>query len=277
MLRPEVSIPMGLRTCALGLVLLIISAAPTAAQVPAAAPAPKFGITDNSFLVEEAFNQEAGVFQNIFVMTRSRSGVWNGSFTQEWPVPSMRHQLSFTVPLSVAAGRGALGDALINYRLQVWDGSDGRPAFSPRLSLVLPSSADRRDDGVSGAGLQMNLPFSKQVGAWFFHANAGATMLREAGAGTPWQQTPFAAGSVIVAVRPLFNLMLEAYSESRPGAPNREVSTTFAPGVRTGVNVGDAQWVFGVAVPITRGAVRDHGVLGYLSYELPFRKAAASK
>ena len=44
-----------------------------------------------------------------------------------------------------------------------------------------------------------------------------------------------------------------------------------------GVNVGDQQWVVGLAAPITRGAVRDHGVLMYLSYELPFRKISSSK
>ena len=63
-------------------------------------PAPKFGILDNSFLVEEAFNQPAGIFQNILVFTRSQDGVWQGSFTQEWPVMSIRHQVSFAMPFA---------------------------------------------------------------------------------------------------------------------------------------------------------------------------------
>lgn len=262
---------------------LVASAAlPAAAQTPApaAAPAPapasvsKFGIADNSFLVEEAFNQEFGIFQNIFVMTRSHTGLWSGSFTQEWPVPGMKHQFSYTIPLSVFDGSASLGDALINYRYQMLDGANGTVAFSPRLSLVVPTSKEGREFGASGAGLQMNLPVSKQTGSVFIHLNAGTTMIREAGSGTPWQQTPFAAGSVIVAVRPMFNLMVEAYTESRPGLKDRDVSTTIAPGFRTGINVGDKQWIVGVAVPITRGAVRDHGVLGYLWSELPFRKLA---
>lgn len=248
--------------------------APAAAPAPAPASASKFGIADNSFLVEEAFNQEFGIFQNIFVMTRSHTGLWSGSFTQEWPVPGMKHQFSYTIPLSVFDGSASLGDALINYRYQMLDGANGTVAFSPRLSLVVPTSKEGREFGASGAGLQMNLPVSKQTGSVFIHLNAGTTMIREAGSGTPWQQTPFAAGSVIVAVRPMFNLMVEAYTESRPGLKDRDVSTTIAPGFRTGINVGDKQWIVGVAVPITRGAVRDHGVLGYLSYELPFRKLA---
>lgn len=238
---------------------------------PDAAAQSKFGIADNSFLVEEAFNQETGIFQNIFVMTRSRTGLWSGSFTQEWPVPGQRHQLSFTAPLSVLSGDATFGDALINYRLQVSNGAGAAPAFAPRLSLVLPTSADRRAFGVSGAGWQVNLPLSKESGALMFHANVGATRLREGGSGTPWTTTPFAAGSVIVAVRPMFNLMLEAFTESRPGDGGRDVSTTFAPGFRTGINVGTHQWIVGLAVPVTRGALRDHGVLGYLSWELPFR------
>ncbi len=43
------------------------------AQSPAAADSSrKWEITDNSFLVEEAFNQEAGVVQNIFTWTRGQ-------------------------------------------------------------------------------------------------------------------------------------------------------------------------------------------------------------
>lgn len=250
---------------------------PASAQA-APEPASKFRITDNSFLVEEAFNQDAGVFQNSFVMARSRAtGAWSGSFTQEWPVSTIRHQLSVTVPMSVMDGNGAVGDGLINYRFQAWSGKGKLPLFSPRLSAVLPTSAQRREYGTSGVGWQMNLPFSKEVGFVFFHWNAGTTWLREAGTGTLWQTTPSAAGSVIVAVRPMFNLMFETYSESRPGAAGREVSTTFAPGFRTGWNVGDQQWVVGVAVQVTRGAVSDTGILTYLSYELPFMKTPGSK
>lgn len=254
--------------------LIAIATMATIAAWPAGAAAQsKFGIADNSFLVEEAFNQETGIFQNIFVMTRSRSGLWSGSFTQEWPVPGQRHQLSFTAPLSVLSGDPAFGDALINYRLQVSTGDGAAPAFAPRLSLVLPTSAERRGFGASGAGWQVNLPFSLESGAVMVHWNLGATRLREGGSGSPWATTPFGAGSVIVAVKPMFNLMLEAYTESRPGDDGREVSTTLAPGFRTGVNVGAHQWIVGVAVPVTRGAVTDRGVLGYLSWELPFRSA----
>src|SRR5918992_1519983 len=44
---------------------------------------PPFEISDNSFLVEEAFNQEAGVFQNIFNLVVADGGEWEAGFTQE--------------------------------------------------------------------------------------------------------------------------------------------------------------------------------------------------
>ena len=59
-----------------------------ATQQPAPAEADKPIVSDNSFLVEEAYNQEAGVVQHISVFQRgTQSGDWAYSFTEEWPVP----------------------------------------------------------------------------------------------------------------------------------------------------------------------------------------------
>src|SRR5689334_10839155 len=56
-------------------------------------------IQDNSFLVEEAYNQNFGVVQHISSFTRFWSSKdWNYTFTQEWPVPgNARHQLSYSL------------------------------------------------------------------------------------------------------------------------------------------------------------------------------------
>ena len=61
--------------------------------------APEHPIQDNSFLAEEAYNQEPGVVQHIQSFTRLwNSKTWAYSFTQEWPVPNhWRHQLSYTL------------------------------------------------------------------------------------------------------------------------------------------------------------------------------------
>src|SRR5436305_3181900 len=114
-------------------------------------PAP--GIQDNSFLVEEAYNQNFGVVQHISSFTRLwNSKDWNYSFTQEWPVPGdERHQLSYTL---VALHSGALpnsgfgiGDVYLNYRYQLVGNGDTRIAFSPRASLIFPAG-----DSIQGRG-----------------------------------------------------------------------------------------------------------------------------
>ena len=59
------------------------------AQTPNAVKSVPFGIIDNSFPVEEAFNQEAGVFQNIVNFVREGPGTWVATITQEWPIPNL--------------------------------------------------------------------------------------------------------------------------------------------------------------------------------------------
>jgi hypothetical protein len=77
-------------------------------------------IQDNSFLVEEAYNQEAGVVQHIVNAAYDRD--IHGSFltfTQEWPVFDETNQLSFTVPFSFAgqpSDSSGVGDVFLNYR-----------------------------------------------------------------------------------------------------------------------------------------------------------------
>lgn len=245
-------------TCLKLAAALTLLAAPAAAQTaPATGSSRKWEITDNSFLVEEAFNQETGVFQNIFTWTRGRDGVWAASFTQEWPVPGMTHQLSYTLGyLGDAEGHG-LGDTLLNYRWQMRKEDAGGPAISPRVSLVVPTAQE--GFGGTTAGLQFNLPVSKQFGDLYVHANAGYTWLPDL------QQTTQVAASGIWRVAPMFNLMLEGVAAFGELA-------TISPGFRGGWNVGERQIVVGVAVPITRVDGRSTAaLLTYFSYELPFR------
>ncbi len=59
------------------------------------------GIQDNSFFIEEAYNQEPGVVQHIFNLAidfTNGSREIAPSFTQEWPVFSQTHQFSYTIP-----------------------------------------------------------------------------------------------------------------------------------------------------------------------------------
>src|SRR5262245_40977183 len=130
----------------LALLAVVSGGATSALAQPAPAP---FAILDNSFLVEEAFNQERGVVQNIFSWTRIRSGEWIASFTQEWPVAGSAHQLSYTIPFSRLDGSTGLNDVLVNYRYQLLEEGRGRPAMAPRVSLIFTTgeSIDAFGDG----------------------------------------------------------------------------------------------------------------------------------
>jgi len=265
---------------AVAALLLILSfASPSSAQQPSAVAAngsEPFKITDNSFLVDEAFNQEAGIFQNIFNTVRS-GGDWASTFTQEWPVVSEKHQFSYTLAWSHVDGDAAFGNTLINYRYQLMSEGPGRPAFSPRISLILPTGSS---DELDGTGLQLNLPFSKQTGNVYWHWNAGMTWQPsvEFEGGDRNIESPFLAGSAIVRLQPMLNAMLETVLifDELPTVVGtvRDKSFTLSPGVRGGWNFGDKQLILGVAVPITWTADEDADTAAffYFSYELPFKK-----
>jgi DtxR family transcriptional regulator, Mn-dependent transcriptional regulator len=251
-----------------------------------------FEIVDNSFLVEEAFNQEPGIFQNIFGVLRTRTREWAGTFTQEWPVPGVRHQLSYTLVIDADGGPPHFGDIGVNYRYQL-RGAESGLALSPRVSLLLRPDGDAGLD-FGAVGLQFNLPASKQVGDFFFHGNAGLTLypsvessvfsapLEPQASQSVALLDPFVAGSVIFRVRPMFNLMLEGVVESTEaivarGETDRTQSFTLSPGARFGWNIGPQQLVLGVALPITReDAETTTSAFAYASWELPFMRRAAT-
>ena len=255
-----------------------------AQAVNAPAPAPSyFGITDNSFFVEEAFNQDPNVFQTIFLFERSAPQDWGARFVQEWPARGMRHQVSYSLGFARDGSDARFNDVSVDYRLQVRDGAEGGPAFAPRASLLLA-----RDDGTtpldeSGVGFEFNLPFSQERGPIFLHWNAGLRWIPGAATADvrPGSEvslvSPFLAASAIVAVRPMLNVMLEGRFDSEelvagPRATDRLAAYTIAPGVRGGWDLRSAQLVLGLSVPVVRSGGRtDAGALVYFSIEPPFR------
>ena len=257
---------------------------PLAAQEPRDRPAK--GIQDNSFLVEESYNQEAGVVQHIFNLRRSINQLpgsderaWDLTFTQEWPVFSQTHQFSYTVPYSFLSGGGAssvngVGDVLLNYRFQALYESDTRPAFAPRFSLVLPTGDEDKGLGDDTLGYQFNLPVSKIVqDRLTLHANAGLTFLPDVQGRNPVSYN--LGGSAIYAVTPQFNLMLETIGEWNESVAGRHIDRDFeaviSPGMRYAFNFSAGQLVLGVGLPIgLTKAAPDYGVLFYLSFEHRF-------
>ncbi|MSO83427.1 MAG: metal-dependent transcriptional regulator [Acidobacteria bacterium] len=267
------------------LMMLLALGASASAQIQPQAqpqtrpPARPFEILDNSFLVEEAFNQEPGIFQNIFTARLGEDDTWEAAFTQEWPLFSQAHQFSYTIAALGADGERAFGDVMINYRWQATMETASAPAFSPRISLIVATGDGSLGLNGGGAGWQVNLPFSKQFGDTYVHWNAGFTHRPEAQATGRCAHhnllTPHAAVSGIWRLRPMFNLMLESVAEWEEfvdqAATRRAMAWTVSPGFRTGLGAGLPQTIVGFAVPV---AVSDDGstvgVFGYFSYELAF-------
>lgn len=250
---------------------------------------PAKGIQDNSFLVEEAYNQEPGVVQHIFNFhheIKKQAGPDDRAsqvvFSQEWPLWSQSHQFSYTVPFSWLDNGGqradGVGDILLNYRFQALYEDETKPAFAPRVSLVLPTGNALKGLGDDTLGYQANLPVSKIVhDRLTLHANAGLTFLPGLNGRNPVYYN--LGGSVIYAPTRNFNLMLETVglwgeSVNEGGGIDREFSAVISPGVRYAFNfVNNSQLVLGLAVPIglTRSSP-DYGMFLYVSFEHFFQK-----
>ena len=240
-------------------------------------PRPAAGLQDNSFLIEEAYNQEAGVVQHIMGLRR-QNGAWSFAYTDEWPVRSQTHQFSYTVPylwLHGDGGRG-FGDVMLNYRYQVLTESASLPAFAPRFSVILPTGDEDRGTGVGSYGYQINLPVSKIVSDRVtLHGNAGITSYFDVHGRQPTSYN--LGGSVVYAVTRDTNFLVEAVGEWTETVNNtfrieREFAFTLLPGVRHAFNLKEGQLVLGAGVPIqfTEGRT-DVGALLYLSFEHKFR------
>ncbi len=275
--------------CRFLLVLLCFAPASLSGQstTPPPAPPPEPpGIQDNSFLIEEAYNQEKGVVQHISAFTHFwPSRTWGYAFTQEWPFGKYpRHQLSYTIPVvSPGDPSAGIGDVALNYRYQLVGSGSAKVAFAPRLSVLLPTGDFRRGRGSGSTGVQLNLPLSVVVNKKLVtHWNAGTTMVPSARspAGDRAATYGYNLGqSFIWQVRPRFHAMLETVwvgSETvvAPGRTSRQHSLLINPGIRWAYNFPSGlQIVPGIAVPIGVGPSRgEKGIFLYLSFEHPLGK-----
>lgn len=241
-------------------------------------------IQDNSFLLEEAYNQEDGVIQHIQSFQYMKDDTWAYSFTQEWPVPTQKHQLSYTIPylrLNEVEPHTGFGDVLLNYRYQAV--LNGPVAFSPRASLIMPTGNHERGLGSDAWGLQGNLPVSLEWGdRWVTHYNLGATLIPNAKGpdGSQADTSGFNYGaSIIYIADSRFNLMLELAGTTNEtvaegGRVGLEHALFVNPGMRWAIDFPSGlQIVPGLSFPIGVGPSEgQYGVLFYLSFEHPMFK-----
>ena len=260
---------------AVGLTLVLATAA--SAQQP-----PK--IADNSLLLEEAYNQEAGVVQHISLFGWSRrSRDWTYAFTQEWPYKGQRHQLSYQVALAGAAGAGGsvgLGDVQLYYRYQLAGGEGKRTWVAPRFSVSLPTGSEPSGHGSGALGFSVAIPVSVELTPEFtVHFNLGGSAVPATKHRLPGVTTASATAgaSAIWAVDPRINLMVESlWSRSRevtlPGQGRWSSHAIVNPAVRWSFNYPSGLQIvpaIGYAIDLT-----DHGdgnqLLLYLSFEHSF-------
>ena len=205
-------------------------------------------VQDNSFLLEEAYNQEPFVVQHLGVFVQD-GDTWELAFTQEWPLGAQAHQLSYDIPILDSE----LGDVMINYRYQLVGNGDTDLAIAPRFSVIVPTADD------SEAGVEVGLPISRVLTPRLIsHTNIDVTFQdgTEIGLGQ----------SFIYALSSRTHLMLESvYAKPDEG----EATFLISPGFRRAINRPSGwQIVPGVAVPIGVGPTAgENAVLLYLSFE----------
>lgn len=214
---------------------------------------------------------------------RRGSSDFDFAFTQEWPVGTIRHQLSYDIPVTRIGSRTGIGDVGINYRYQIAGDGASQLAIAPRISLLLPTGDWKRGHGSGGAGAEVNLPVSYVLSpALVTHFNLGA-------AGTPSARNTAgdragvfewnAAQSTIITASSKIQPMLEivyARGSEVAGEDRTEKTESFviAPGLRGAMNFKSGlQIVPGFSVPLGVGPSRgERGFFLYLSFEHQFKR-----
>lgn len=267
--------------------VIFVVTSPSKAQVASPKSTPPPGIQDNSFLMEEAYNQEQGIVQHISTFRRHRgSSGFDASFTQEWPIGSITHQLSYDLPLIRSARETGIGDVRINYRYQLEGSGETRLAVSPRLSLTLPAGDWKKGRGSGAAGIETMLPVSYVLSPLLTtHSNAGVAFTPSARNSAGARANSFAltlAQSLIVTAHPNIQFLVETvYTRDQSVIGRNSTEWTddlvISPGVRGAFNFASGlQIVPGLAVPLGAGpSSGDRSVFFYLSFEHPFARTSA--
>jgi hypothetical protein len=249
-------------------------------------------IEDNSFLVDEAFNQEKGVMQytSNFYWSDMNSNCMAYTFTHEIPVFSNHHQVSYTLqynfsqPFGTSRNSGP-GDMTIGYTYLA-TGKDDWLMTVPQINFIIPTGDPARGLGNGGFGGKLSLALTKRLsGAIVTHYNISYTTIykadyyintfqAESRKGEKNIKVNTFAASVIWYPASRFNLMLESVANyvngiGVNGSNLRGWQVISNPGVRFAADLNKALLVAGVSCPITfdSNSADQAGILIYLSIE----------
>lgn len=247
-------------------------------EVRAAEVAP---LEDNSFLIEEAYNQESRVVQHIGNWVRTEpADDYVFTFTQEWPLIGQRHQIAYSIPfesLDTGGQRGVgFGDFEVQYRYQWLGMGDSRLAAAPSFTLLFPTGDESQNLGAGAVGGEVGLPLSVTLSSRFVtHTNVKATYTGEA-SGSPALMEYEAGQSLVWLAAARFNPLVEVvWSRTGPagGEPGQtEEIFVVNPGFRWAHDLPSGLQICpGISFPLGVGASSgSSGVLLYLSFEHGF-------
>lgn len=244
-------------------------------------------IEDNSFFIEEAYNQEPRVVQHITntMYTMTPEHEYTFAFTQEWPVTTETHQLSYMLSflsLNSNLDRG-ISDIVINYRYQLAT-KENWAAVAPRLSVIIPTGESDAGLGNGVFGIQGCIPASKRLSDQFIvHANVGGTILPGVkGTTSVGREVKKTLGSLYLGASAIWlaerydNFLLESiYTIESSIDGNGEIQhdrvVLLNPAYRHAIDIGGLEIVPGIGFPVTISrASTDVGIFFYLSFEHPY-------
>jgi len=293
------------------LTVLTISYLPALSQEEVISTVPKKGsylywgqlaFEDNSFLFDEAINQEKGIMQYVsnLYFDNVNGGNLLYSFTQEIPVGGEQHQLNYSLlyHLDRATPSGqrssGFGDISVGYHYKL-TGKRDKVMVIPGITVIIPTGNSQEGRGIGGAGAQATVTFTKRLSHRLVtHYNIGYTFISQAdrytysntdspvlayernlhyaglGAGATW----YVSRKKVLFAELISNFVTDI---NQDGSLRHRNISTINPGFRFCIDANNVQIVPGVSSPIilTDGAFSRMGIFFYLSIEseyLPFTR-----
>lgn len=235
-------------------------------------------IEDNSFMIEEAHNQEEGVIQHILYYEGHEDSAANATFTEEVPLGSQTHQGSIAIPyeeLPNPSDEKGIGDVELGYRYQLIKTEN--LAMAPKIGLVLPTGDYKDGLGTGATGINFLIPVSIKISdKYVSHLNVGYGFTpdakNEVSDKADIHEAIFGT-SLIYLHSDILNFMAEFYGEYGEEVISDDVSEGgtelwFNPGLRYAFNMEGGQLVVGAAYMNGVGPTAgETGYSLYLSFE----------
>ena len=243
-------------------------------------------LQSNGMLVETAYHQEKNELQHTFSFVRTNRRNWSFNFTEEIPLGSDKHQLSFSMPAqfvkSDETGRG-FGDVKFEYSYFLLGNNSSRVTVSPGFGVSLPTGNARKELGFGAASYSAKVPVSVMITKRVQSNStfeAGFTPRAKNTEGDRANLYGYEIGqSFVWLAKPKLNFLIEAVWEKSQkviGQNLKEYEEEFyiSPGVRWAYTFKNGLTVIpGVAVPFGIGASRgERGIFFSIAFEHSIKK-----